>query len=62
LEAVLEQLASEVGVSTRSGLIGRIAGAVPADMHDHGDLERDVSFPVVAEYAGEYRSGLAYLL
>jgi DNA-binding NarL/FixJ family response regulator len=39
VKAFLRSAMSKMGVTTRAGLIGRIVGTTPADMHGHRDLE-----------------------
>lgn len=39
VKAFLHSAMSKMGVSTRAGLIGRIAGTTPADRHGYRDLE-----------------------
>jgi DNA-binding CsgD family transcriptional regulator len=39
VKAFLRSAMSKMGVTTRAGLIGRIVGTTPADMHGHRDFE-----------------------
>ena len=39
VKAFLRSAMTKMGVSTRAGLIGRIAGTMPADRHNYRELD-----------------------